>query len=134
MPKGVYHRGLSDDRILLWELHNKLKVLARHRGRLFFLTREQLGGIIHRSCFYCGCAPYQRMELRRDRGGVRVGVKWLVYNGVDRVDSSLEYSIDNCVPCCGVCNRMKGSQSYADFIARVRQIAKVAEGRGYPCL
>ena len=135
MPKGVFDRGLGDAHVLLVELHNKFRVMARHRGHEFILTREQLANIVFRVCHYCGCEPYQRMQLRRNIPGMgtRIPVKWLTYNGVDRVDSSKGYTVDNCVPCCGVCNRMKNDQTYPDFIARIRKILDRAEERAYLC-
>lgn len=44
------------------------------------------------------------------------------YNGIDRVDSDGDYTIDNCVPCCKICNRMKVDTPVADFIAHLIQI------------
>ena len=43
-------------------------------------------------------------------------------NGVDRVDSSLPYSKENCVSCCGMCNRMKGGNELNNFLLKVKQI------------
>jgi hypothetical protein len=125
MPKGVYDRGLSDTHILLVELHNKLRVTARFREIEFTLTRDQLEQFIYKDCAYCGRPPYQRMQLRRDvhgTGGVRIPVKWLTYTGLDRFDSSEGYTVENCIPCCGVCNKMKASLSYSEFINHIRRI------------
>ena len=36
-------------------------------------------------------------------------------NGIDRIDSSLGYSRNNCVPCCKHCNYVKGNLSMNDF-------------------
>lgn len=38
-----------------------------------------------------------------------------VYNGVDRKDNHVGYTYDNCLPCCGACNHMKGKKLYAEF-------------------
>lgn len=43
-------------------------------------------------------------------------------NGIDRVDNNVGYTIDNCVPCCSICNRMKGDMSTDDFLAHVKRI------------
>lgn len=42
--------------------------------------------------------------------------------GIDRVDSSLEYSIDNVKSCCKACNYMKRSYSYTFWINHMRKI------------
>ncbi len=59
------------------------------------MTMEQYGTLLFRPCNYCG------------RDGCR---------GLDRVDSSLGYSLDNCVPCCVWCNMMKGRKTSDQFL------------------
>jgi len=43
-------------------------------------------------------------------------------NGVDRVNNKIGYRVDNCVPCCSVCNIMKNTLGVADFLAHVQRI------------
>ena len=43
-------------------------------------------------------------------------------NGIDRKDSTKGYSIDNCVPCCPMCNKMKQTFTEEEFL---NQIAKI---------
>jgi hypothetical protein len=54
-------------------------------------------------------------------------VKWsngdFVYNGIDRRENSIGYTLANCVSCCGPCNMMKKVLSYAEFIERCKRIA-----------
>jgi hypothetical protein len=42
--------------------------------------------------------------------------------GIDRIDNDKGYSVNNCAPCCSVCNRMKLASSYEDFIDKCRKI------------
>lgn len=42
--------------------------------------------------------------------------------GLDRIDSSQEYTFNNCVPCCIICNRMKRNHSKEDFINHIKSI------------
>jgi hypothetical protein len=44
--------------------------------------------------------------------------------GIDRVNSNLGYSEDNCVPCCQICNEMKLDYPLSDWLKQVRKIAK----------
>ena len=37
------------------------------------------------------------------------------HNGIDRVDSSKGYTIDNVVPCCSACNYAKHEMSVSEF-------------------
>jgi hypothetical protein len=43
-------------------------------------------------------------------------------NGIDRLDSDIDYTIENCKACCGHCNKMKRDYSYEDFIRKCIQI------------
>ena len=44
------------------------------------------------------------------------------FNGVDRIDSSLGYSVNNCLPCCEKCNKMKLVYETNDFLNHIKQI------------
>jgi hypothetical protein len=44
--------------------------------------------------------------------------------GIDRVENHKGYSIDNCTPCCSICNKMKMDLSKDDFINKITQILK----------
>ena len=39
----------------------------------------------------------------------------LKINGLDRVDSSKGYTIDNVVPCCAICNTAKNKMTQKEF-------------------
>lgn len=53
--------------------------------------------------------------------------------GVDRVDSSGAYTPSNCVPCCCICNFMKGTMTYDAFIAQILGIAAVLRSAQAAC-
>ncbi len=74
----------------------------------FSLTRQ--------SCFYCGIEPKQEYKSIPNGNGS------YFYNGVDRRNNSEGYTIENCVPCCGVCNFMKRTLDEETFMAQVIRI------------
>ena len=96
---------------LIWRKNNPDKVHARHArsnrkigGRYkhgvykakrcnqsWELTKEQYVKIIDSPCVYCG-------GKLNETG-----------SGLDRKDSDLGYTVENVVPCCGPCNRIKGA-------------------------
>ena len=45
-------------------------------------------------------------------------------NGIDRIDSSDGYTIDNVAPCCPYCNRMKNKTEYDIFMKQCEKIYK----------
>ena len=44
------------------------------------------------------------------------------FNGIDRIDSSKDYNINNCVSCCKICNYMKGDKTVKEFIDTITYI------------
>lgn len=92
---------------------NNYKRSAKQRGFNFYLTEEQFYEISQKNCYYCGIIPSQK------NGG-------FTYNGIDRIDNTKGYSIDNIVPCCGICNRAKGNLTlpeFKDWIGRVYNVS-----------
>jgi len=86
----------------------RMKSAARKRGYEWRLSREQVFEITHRNCFYCGIEPRQEYVTESNTGTY-------IYNGIDRIDNSLGYIIDNVVACCGQCNFSKGNGAVGDF-------------------
>lgn len=95
------------------------KSKAKQRNLAFELDEEQFRNITSANCWYCN-APPSKPSVRKDRYKYW---KIYVYNGVDRLDSSLGYILGNCVPCCTICNRMKLDHSEYDFLEHIRKIA-----------
>lgn len=59
------------------------------------------------NCYICGCKPMQ--PLYQNGGSEKK-------NGLDRIDSSKEYTIENCRPCCKFHNIMKKNYSFEKFM------------------
>lgn len=84
---------------------------AKTRGHPWALSMEQFIDITNKSCFYCGEAPSQRVRTSK-----------LLYNGIDRLENEQGYTLDNCIPCCGTCIRMKHTLNYKEFLGKVMKI------------
>lgn len=89
---------------------------ARIRSLSFEISIEWFVGVCHKPCHYCGMIDTNFSE-------------GIFYNGLDRQDNLIGYTADNCVPCCFVCNRAKGSMSLEQFMLWVSTL--VARNRGY---
>lgn len=83
------------------------KRLATRRNRTFELTSKEFITIAEQPCHYCGIKAHVVK---------RVAQAVYVYNGIDRMDNSRGYSIDNVVPCCTLCNFAKGTRTYEQFM------------------
>jgi hypothetical protein len=97
------------------QLYSRYKRRAIEKGVEFSITKEDLSRITKENCFYCGLPPSSKMDTTETYGHY-------IYNGLDRLDSSLGYSKDNIVPCCTRCNQMKNNMSLKDFFERVKII------------
>ena len=69
------------------------------KNKDFQLTKEQYDTLRQGNCTYCG-----RMCTETHT------------NGIDRVDNTRGYILDNCVSCCGSCNIAKGTMNVEEFI------------------
>jgi len=98
-------------------LYGHYKYSAKKRGHSFELTKEEFRLITKQSCFYCGLEP---LQVRR--GTLKQTT--YIYNGIDRRDPIQGYLVNNCVPCCGFCNYMKGNLPAEQFDAWIVRLAE----------
>lgn len=68
-----------------------------------FLTKDEVYELLNKECFYCGKEKAM---------------------GIDRIDSNKDYTLDNCVPCCGMCNIMKNKFTLEDWYNQIDKIYK----------
>ena len=73
------------------------------RGILFEISFDDFCQLINSNCTYCGAENCR---------------------GVDRVDSSKSYTVENSVACCSTCNRMKLDHSLDGFKEHLKKIVK----------
>lgn len=50
-----------------------------------------------------------------------------IYNGIDRVDPSGGYTLDNVTPACIICNRAKSDMTIVEFTAWVKRLTQLKE-------
>ena len=96
-------------------VYKRVKSDATRAGREFTLPFEWFKHMIHAPCHYCGAEDRNSINVASKTPG-RFLVKDFRYNGLDRLNNDLGYVIQNCVPCCFICNRAKNSMVYQDFI------------------
>lgn len=104
--KGILHFGIKN------RLYKDYRAGATKRGKCFELSFDEFVSIMEKDCFYCGLKPQlhpyeiQYMQKKTD--------PWK-HTGIDRIDSSRGYTIDNCVPCCSKCNYAKHEMTISEF-------------------
>lgn len=93
------------------------KTSAKTKRLEFTLSMDQFSELVKMPCYYCG--------IIHEKG----------FNGLDRLDSSKNYTVENSVGCCKMCNMMKGTISPSVFAHRVEHILTnlhLIEGTLYP--
>jgi hypothetical protein len=86
---------------------------AKRRGIPWDLPKDQFVDMLFSKCSYCEQEPYLLVK--------RTNHEALV-NGVDRRDSSLGYSLENCVSCCKFCNFAKNSSTEEEFMKWIGRV------------
>lgn len=82
---------------------------AIDRGFKWLLTRGDVEKLIKGYCHYCGSKP---KNIKKTKNSIGNG---LLYSGIDRIDSLKNYTADNCVPCCKICNYAKSNMTTKEF-------------------
>jgi len=87
-------------------LFSRYKCRAHDRQIEFSLSYDQFCALVSTPCSYCGkMRPISPNSQNRN----------ILLSGIDRVDSDVGYTVENCVPSCTPCNMAKNSMSTAAF-------------------
>lgn len=97
---------------------------ALGRGYKWLLSREEVESTIKLPCYYCGQAP---SNVKRTKNSIGEGLK---YSGIDRKDNSKDYTLDNIVACCKICNYAKSNLSLSEFYEWAKRLDAMAEQWG----
>lgn len=81
---------------------------AKRRELKWNLTEEQFAELTQKNCYYCGAKPNNVGKSKTCNGDY-------IYNGLDRIDNTKGYTINNVVPCCKICNRAKSDLALQEF-------------------
>lgn len=93
-PRRVYEANVP-------KRYRQYVSMANRRSLSFELTVDQFNMILVGKCVYCGSSSKI---------------------GIDRKDSSLGYTEENCQPCCSYCNTMKWDKDEEEFLRHVLQV------------
>jgi hypothetical protein len=103
--KGNLYPELFADHINL--NYNSYKKRANIKEIHFELNEEIFYNIIENDCYICGKSISDNHV-----------------NGIDRIDNTKGYLLNNIESCCGECNYMKSNLNLGDFFEKLRKIRK----------
>jgi len=92
---------------------------AKKRHYSFDLTKEEFLKLISSNCYYCGVEPNSKWFGTKR---TIVNSDTFRYNGVDRKNNSVGYVLDNCVPCCKICNNSKSTLTEEEWFNWIKRI------------
>ena len=90
---------------------------AKHRNLSFELSRNEFNSIILKNCYYCGSYPSNVSKSGHNNGD-------FIYSGIDRMNNEIGYTLENCVPCCIICNRAKNNLSFNEFLNWISKLVE----------
>ncbi len=85
-------------------LHKMIYDYKKHAKKLdvkYELTENEFEMFVNNCCYYCGKAPR---------------------NGIDRVNPTMGYVLNNCVSCCKICNYMKRNLTKEQFLNHIHKV------------
>lgn len=86
---------------------------SKTRNLEFNIPFDDFIKLLSMNCFYCGIEP-SNLYMKS-----YYSVK---YNGIDRRDNSIGYTINNCVTCCKMCNIAKNNSSEKEFLNWINRL------------
>lgn len=97
-------------------LYSRYRSNANRKDREFTLSKEQFVQLTSSKCHYCNSSPDRIVKKTSVLG------EDYTYNGIDRKDNNLGYTLENCVSCCTFCNQAKHTFPYDAFIAWIDRL------------
>lgn len=113
------NKRLDDFHVGVTTIIGQYKGNAKKRGIKFKLSRSVVEDIVKKNCYYCGRPPGNRVNVFNGRLDTE---RFILYSGIDRLDNTKDYTVDNVVPCCELCNWAKrdlNEEQFKDWIRTV---------------
>lgn len=114
------------EQVVLNDMYRKYKGAAKKRKYDFLLTRSEFANLVVSKCYYCHREPFLDRKIQPARRKKWHGDARMKLNGVDRMDNTKGYTIENSVPCCSTCNTAKLCMTLTEWREMVGLWAKAA--------
>lgn len=110
------------------KLNNDMYVKYRRRcilsNKKWDISKEDFKNLINANCHYCNSTPSNKLIHPHIKNEI------LLYNGIDRIDSSKGYEFGNVLSCCAICNYAKNDYSIEEFYEWANRICKNLKQKG----
>jgi hypothetical protein len=95
---------------------------AKRRGLAYTLSFEQWLALICLNCYLCNGRPANSFKVASKKSYKQYPN--VIYQGLDRINSSKGYTLNNVAPCCKHCNYMKREFSKTGLKKHIMKIVK----------
>lgn len=117
IEKNKFKRNMDRENAMLKIQYSHIKRRNKSKGFIDILSFDDFCRLSRMKCYYCDAEYSRVIEDRycemKEKGKISDTI--LKINGLDRVDSSKGYAIDNVVPCCVTCNTAKNKMTQKEF-------------------
>ena len=118
--------GIYEDReeALLKVQYSHLRRRDKNKGFSDTMSFDVFSFLSKQPCRYCGLEYSKEIEdrLNESKKKKRLSDHVLKCNGIDRVDSSKGYTVENSVTCCKHCNTAKNTMTESDFFKWIKRV------------
>lgn len=90
---------------------------AKRRNLQFCLSKDEFYNLTQQNCHYCGVVPSNSTKTINPNS-----YSHILYNGIDRLNNDLGYTLENCISCCKQCNFAKYEQTYSEFMSYIDRL------------
>lgn len=100
-------------------LGSAIRVYRDHHYNDGDLSFEDFLELSQKECYYCGELPsqiYNTHIYNKYSSKKRIEQGNFIYNGLDRIDNTINHNKSNLVPCCWDCNKAKSKKSKEEFL------------------
>lgn len=134
--KELRRLGIGESTYNTLEGKYKHGAQTRKGGLPYQLETEQFRSLVVLNCYWCGEEPKlknihlnQKMENITTASDEWAAQQWVLFNGIDRVNNDLGYTVDNCVPCCWDCNEFKKDKTPEEFLSHAERITNFQKNK-----
>lgn len=112
---------------------------AKTRKIDFQISIDEAVEMLKKNCGYCGVEPNTIHNVRLNRATKDKSTSYaynnsekhsIKYNGIDRINNKLGYTIENTITCCSQCNIAKAQftqKEFKDWIKRVHDFNNMSD-------
>ena len=109
--KPNFGKRISIKQLCINKIFADYKNSAKRDNRIFELSKLDIETLIFSQCDRCGRLPTREFVAKR----IRLDNESIYWNGIDRIDNSKGYTLNNVRPYCWDCNNARGSMNNEDW-------------------